>query len=389
MLNIALFGPPGAGKGTQSEFLIKKFNLTYISTGDILRQEIKEGSKLGKEASGIIKEGGLVPDEIIVQILEKKIRTTTDTKGFLFDGFPRTYVQAYILEGLLLRMHASLNLLISLEVPEKECVARLIERAKTSGRTDDTEEVIKKRLEEYRQKTLPVTNFYSEKGILEKVKGTGSIKEVSERVAEKVEQSLRKQLLNVVLLGYPGSGRGTQAEKLAEKYNLVYISTGDILAEELRKGSELGKMVQPRMEQGELIEDEVVIKLIEKQIHTHPDANGFIFKGFPRTIVQAYILDGLLLKIQSRVSLILDIEVPHLQLVKRLAKRGETPEAMPYDKSTETIVQRLEEHERKTLPVTEYYKRSKKIYSVDGSGSENEVLQRLTEHVDKAFRDVR
>ena len=135
MLNIALFGPPGAGKGTQSQFLIDKYKLFYISTGDLLRKEISEKTKLGLEAQSIIASGGLVSDEIIVQIIEKTITSNPDANGFLFDGFPRTYVQAYILEGLMIKLNTSLNCLISLDVNEEESVKRLLNRGKTSGRS--------------------------------------------------------------------------------------------------------------------------------------------------------------------------------------------------------------------------------------------------------------
>lgn len=130
MLNIALFGPPGAGKGTQSKMLVEKYNLAYISTGDILRSEIAEGTELGHQAIDIIKQGGLVPDEIIVQIIEERILSNTDVNGFLFDGFPRTTVQAYILEGLLLKMNTKLDCMLSLDVPKVQLRNRLLERAK-------------------------------------------------------------------------------------------------------------------------------------------------------------------------------------------------------------------------------------------------------------------
>ena len=120
MLNIALFGPPGAGKGTQSQWLVKKYNLTYISTGEILREEIAAGTKLGILAKDIIEKGGLVSDEIIVQIIESKIQKNPNANGFLFDGFPRTTVQCYILEGLLIKLNTSLTCMLSLEVPEDE-----------------------------------------------------------------------------------------------------------------------------------------------------------------------------------------------------------------------------------------------------------------------------
>jgi len=159
MLNIALFGPPGAGKGTQSEFLIKKYNLFYISTGELLRKEIVNQTKLGLEAKSVISAGGLVSDEIIVQIIENTITGNPNSRGFLFDGFPRTYIQAYILEGLMIKLNTSLNCLISLEVPEEISVKRLLERGKLSGRSDDNEAVIRNRLKEYREKTLPILQF--------------------------------------------------------------------------------------------------------------------------------------------------------------------------------------------------------------------------------------
>ena len=163
MLNIALFGPPGAGKGTQSEFLIKEYNLFYISTGDILRSEIANETKLGLEAKTIIASGGLVSDEIIVQIIEKTIINNPFSKGFLFDGFPRTYMQAYILEGLMIKLNTSLNCLISISLEEKKSIDRLLNRGKTSGRSDDNEKVIRNRLKEYYDKTIPVLQYYKDK----------------------------------------------------------------------------------------------------------------------------------------------------------------------------------------------------------------------------------
>src|SRR5512141_144993 len=135
MLNIALFGPPGAGKGTQSEFLIKEFNLFYISTGDLLRKELAAETKLGQEARSIIASGGLVSDEVIVQVIEKTITEHPEANGFLFDGFPRTYIQCYILEGLMMKLNTSFNCLVSLEVDEETSVRRLRERGRTYGRT--------------------------------------------------------------------------------------------------------------------------------------------------------------------------------------------------------------------------------------------------------------
>ncbi len=389
MLNIALFGPPGAGKGTQSKLLMDKYKLIYISTGDILRQEISEGSDLGLEAKSIIEKGGLVSDEIIVQIIEKKIETNPESNGFLFDGFPRTFVQAYILEGLLLKKHTSLMSLISLEVPRAECVKRLLNRAKDSGRSDDTKEVIEYRLDEYDEKTIPVLDFYKERGILTALNGLGTIAEISARIIGSIERDLKKVQLNVVLFGYPGAGRGTQGKNLAEKFNLVYVSTGDMLIEEVKNNTDIGANIKQLMEKGFMVPDAIVIKLIEKKIAESKEVNGFIFKGFPRTIVQAYILDGLLRKRNSSISCVLNLHVPVLELVKRLAARGKTTQKMSYDTQTETIVQRLEEHERKAAGVLKYYQKEKKCFTIDGTGDKNKIFEALSKSIELVFKNVR
>jgi adenylate kinase len=389
MLNVALFGPPGAGKGTQSARLIERYGLHYVATGDILRAEIREGSALGVAARAIIEKGGLVPDEIIVQILEKTIRENTGANGFLFDGFPRTFVQAYILEGLLLKMHTSLMNLVSLEVPQAMCLERLLGRSRTSGRSDDTREVIEYRLREYQEKTAPVLDFYDERGVRVAVDGTGTVDEVFRRITDVLDRSLRKVQLNVVLLGAPGAGRGTQAPALAARYNLAYLATGDLLQGEVRRGTPAGRKAAELLEAGRLVPDEIVIRMIEGTLQSHPDKNGILFKGFPRTLVQAYILDGLLRRIGSRVNCILDIRVPTLELIKRLAARAGTPRAMPYDRATDTIVRRLEEHERYATAIANYYEKTGRHRVIDGVGAQDEVFGRLCAQVDIAFRQAR
>lgn len=389
MLNIALFGPPGAGKGTQSALIMKKYKLSYIATGDILRKEIADRTPLGLEAQKIISEGGLVSDEIIVQIIEARIKADHSSEGFLFDGFPRTYIQAYILDGLLTKFHTSLTSLISLEVNQMEAMNRLLERAKSSGRSDDNETVIKNRLREYEKKTLPVLQFYKDEGVHDAVDGIGSVEEVFKRIENKIELALSKSQMNIVLFGYPGAGRATQARKLADEFGLVYLATGEMLTAELNSQSHLSKLIEPHIKEGTLVPDEIIVRLIEKKIKASPNAKGFIFKGFPRTLVQAYILDGLLRKQGTKVSSVININVPTLELVKRLDDRGKTKNRMPYDVSTQTIVKRLEMHEKKTLPVLDYYRKAVHVYHVDGMGSVEDVYQRVLEPARETYRTVR
>lgn len=389
MLNIALFGPPGAGKGTQSEFLIKKYKLYYISTGDILRKEIEKETELGLQAKNIIENGGLAPDEIIVQIIENTIKDNPDAKGFLFDGFPRTYIQAYILEGLMIKLNTALNCLISLEVDEEESVKRLVKRGETSGRKDDNEVVIRKRLIEYDDKTRPVLQFYKERGIYIPINGQKNIKEVSEAIDDIVQTELHKSLFNMVVFGYPGSGRGSQGKALAKKYDLEYVATGPMLDQEIKNNTEIGKQIKSLYESGQLVSDHLVVQLIEKKLEQSKGVKGFIFKGFPRTLVQSYILDGLLKKHGSSISMVVDFVVPTLELIKRLDTRSKTAECMPYDTSTAKIVQRLQEHENKTIPVIEKYNLIHGITEVNGEGDFNQVFERVAVEVEKAMKSMR
>lgn len=382
MLNIALFGPPGAGKGTQSKKLLDKYSLTYISTGDILRSEIAAGSELGLKAKNIIEAGGLVNDELVVQIIEKKIKENQNARGILFDGFPRTVVQAYILDGLLLKLNTSLDMMISLDVPDKELIDRLLLRAKTSGRTDDTLEVIKVRLQEYKDKTKPVANYYEDQGKYHMLNGVGSLDDIFNDIVDHIEKNKTKEYTNIVLLGKPGVGKGTQGDMLASKHNLVYISTGALLRQEIKNGTEIGEIAKPYMDKGEIVPDEIPIKLIANKIKENPGADGFIFKGFPRTVIQAYILDGLLQRVNMKVSNMIELKLSTLQAIKRLSDRGEDPsKARPYDKRTDLIVNRLEQYNEKTEPVVDYYKKQDKYSKISAEGTEQEVFNRLSDEV--------
>lgn len=389
MLNVALFGPPGAGKGTQSQFLIEKYNLFYISTGDLLRKEIKEKTKLGEEAESIIAAGGLVSDEIIVQIIENTITENPDANGFLFDGFPRTYIQAYILSGLMIKLNTSLSCLISIGVPEEESVARLLNRGKTSGRSDDNDLVIRTRLREYYDKTLPVMQFYKDRGIFKEVDGTKTVEDVQAKIAEIINGELSKMLFNIVLFGYPGSGRGSQGKALAKKYGLEYVATGDMLAKEIEEGTEIGILAKEIYESGELVPDEIVVKLIESKLNNTSNVRGFIFKGFPRTLVQSYILDGMLKKHGTGISKVLELEVPMLDVINRLDQRSKTNRGMPYDSDTAKIVKRLQEHEQRTVPVIQKYQQIHGTEKIDGKGNFDEVFARLSFAVEHGIKNMR
>lgn len=384
MLNIALFGPPGAGKGTQSKLLIEKYNLTYISTGDILREEIANQTAVGIKAKDIIERGGLVPDEMIVQIIEKKVTMSPVSNGFLFDGFPRTVVQAYILEGLLLKLNSNLKCMLSLEVPYDVLRKRMIERGKISGRSDDKIEVIENRLLEYENKTKPLIDFYKEKNIFYPINGVGTLEEIFDRLKNTIESLIKQKYFNIVLLGKPGAGKGTQGHLIARNNNLVYISTGKLLRKEVAENTEIGIFAKKYLDRGELVPDEIPIKLIEREINNNPKASGFVFKGFPRTIVQAYILDGILRRTNSRVTLMLDMKLATSEAVKRLNDRSKTENRRLYDTSLDLILNRLDEYEENASQIVEFYKKQSIYFEIEASGSEELVHKRLEDAIQQA-----
>jgi adenylate kinase len=187
MLNLVLFGPPGAGKGTQSENLINKYGLVHLSTGDLLRSEIARGTELGLQAKAIMDRGDLVSDEIVIGMIESKLDANPNVKGFIFDGFPRTAAQAVALDDLLQKKGTAIHAMLALEVDDEELTKRLLLRGQDSGREDDKNEtIIRNRINEYNAKTLPLKNYYSEQGKFHSVKGIGSIEEIFQKLVERI-----------------------------------------------------------------------------------------------------------------------------------------------------------------------------------------------------------
>ncbi len=190
MFNLILFGPPGSGKGTQSANITTTYQLQHISTGDLLRDEVSRQTPLGVEAKKYMDQGLLVPDEVVIGMISSKIDETPDARGFIFDGFPRTKAQAEALDKLLEFKNTQIDLVLALEVPEEELKKRLIGRGETSGRSDDNEEVIVKRIKEYHAKTEPVAGHYHAFGKLERLKGDDTIEETFKLLSKEIDKYL-------------------------------------------------------------------------------------------------------------------------------------------------------------------------------------------------------
>ena len=185
MVNYLIFGPPGSGKGTQSVQLSEKFNFIHLSTGDMLREEIAAGSKLGKEVESIMQKGELVPDSVVIEMIANRIDKNPGSAGFLFDGFPRTADQAVALDDMLEGKGTCVDMMIVLEVEHEELVQRLLSRAEVSGRADDQDvDVIENRISVYKEKTEPVVNYYRVRDKYLSVNGTGQISEIFNRLSD-------------------------------------------------------------------------------------------------------------------------------------------------------------------------------------------------------------
>ena len=191
MFNIILFGPPGSGKGTQSEKLIEKYGLKHLSTGDVLRSEIARQTPLGLEAKNLMDKGQLVPDEVVIGMISSALEANPDAKGFLFDGFPRTTAQSEALDKLLKLKQTEIGVLLAMEVSEEELVKRLLNRGLTSGRSDDNNEtVIRARIVEYKDKTTVVANYYSQFDKVVTIKGEGTVEEIFSALCSEIEKRL-------------------------------------------------------------------------------------------------------------------------------------------------------------------------------------------------------
>lgn len=191
MLNVVIFGAPGSGKGTQSDLIVKQYGINHISTGDVLRSEIKNGTELGKTAKGYIDQGQLIPDELMIDILASTLDSFKDSKGVIFDGFPRTIAQAEALKKMLAERGQEVSIMLDLEVPEEELMKRLIKRGLESGRADDNEETIKKRLVVYHSQTSPLIDWYKQDGKYQHIKGLGVLDQIFADICTAIDKVVK------------------------------------------------------------------------------------------------------------------------------------------------------------------------------------------------------
>ena len=372
-MNIALIGPSGVGKGTHVASLSARYGLRHVATGDLFRTNLLDRTPLGVLARKYMEAGALVPDEVVDAMIEAWAGALGYDDGTLFDGFPRTPCQADFLDDLLSKLGRKLDAVVYLKVSDEEVVARMSGRlicrncqtpfhtrfnpTRTSGicdccsrplyhRPDDSAEMAHRRLRVFHRSTEPLLERYATEGKLIIVSGEGTVSEVGNLLVEALDrvsvergkfvgrdeygamysqpaQPLRPPAvgLDLVLLGGPGSGKGTQAEQLASRLRLPHISTGDLFRENLRQATELGMLAKAYMDRGELVPDDVTDHMVEDRLGRPDVKEGFILDGYPRTLAQAVALDEILARLGRRVTGALNIEVPDSAIIDRLSAR--------------------------------------------------------------------
>lgn len=456
-LNVAIIGPSGAGKGSHAASLSSRFHLRHVATGDLFRENVLTHTALGILARKYTDTGELVPDEVVDAMIEEWCDRLSPERGTLFDGFPRTAYQARFLDELLQRMGRMLDAVLYLKVADEEIIRRLAGRfvcrscqrpyhlrnnppevygvcdecgGELYHRPDDSTDLVAARLRVFHRTTDPVLEHYTGAGKLLIIPGDGTLAEVEARLVRALEGVRNRTYgfatvedlarlsrppvptplplhrarptTDLVLLGGPGSGKGTQAARLGTRLGLPHIATGDLFRENLRRATELGKLAKTYMDRGELVPDDITEHMVEERLG-RPDAHaGFVLDGFPRTLAQAHALTEMLGRLQRRLGAVVHIKVSDDVLVMRLSGRLICRNCQaPYhsffqpprragvcdqcggelyqraDDNPETVRARLVAYHGQTEPLLGFYAQGGLLHEVDGEDEIDVVNRRV------------
>ncbi len=418
-MNIALLGPTGSGKGTLIQGLAGKLQLHPITLGDVLRQKATYGTALGLLTREYVVNGELVPDEFVDAMVEEIFRHLPAGTSTVLDGFPRTVAQARFLDDLLAELGQKVDLAVYLHAPEHVIFERVAQRQ--PPRQDDEPHVLRHRLHVFRRMVTPVLKHFYDTGRLVLVHADAPAHEIELKLTQIIEGAAAgqhptfsdtdfnflDQLLktrpvpltdpdpasNLVLLGGPGSGKGTQAEHICRTFRLPHISTGDLFRDNIKKQTELGQLARSYMDRGELVPDDVTERMVSTRLSQPDAAHGFVLDGFPRTASQAEALDEILHALNRKVTGVIHLHVSDDEITRRLSGRRICRQCQaPYhllfkkprregicnhcggplyqrdDDKAETIQVRLKNYHRQTAPLIKYYRDAGVLTEVQGEG---------------------
>ncbi len=454
-MNIALIGPPGCGKRTNSQDLAEFANAPRASCGNLFRQQLMDRTALGLLARKYMERGELVPDEIVDAMLEEWILRHSSEHGMVLDGFPRTLYQARFLEGLLEKRDGTVDAIVYLDVPDDVAALRMANRMncprcqttfnretkppKVDGvcdicgtelvhRDDDNEDLIAARLRTFHRNVSPILEYYQAAGKLVLLDANRDFKLVHNDLLQVVEDVKADRLpvisdeeaaglmeraarvpaerkehggLDLVLLGAPGSGKGTQAETLCKELEIMHIATGDLFRDNLKRQTNLGRMARTYMDRGELVPDEVTDAMVQDRLDRPDTKAGFVLDGYPRNLHQAHALSDMEQAIHRQVKGVLYIKVSDKNIVDRLSGRWvcrdcQTPYHLKFkppategvcdscsgelyqrdDDNPETVSSRLKTFHAKTEPLIEYFREAGVLHEVEGEGQVSEISKR-------------
>lgn len=446
-MNIAILGPSGVGKGSHAANLCSRFRLRHVATGDLFRDNLENHTALGILARKYMSQGELVPDEIVDAMIEEWLGRLPGERGMLLDGFPRTLPQARFLDDLLARCQRTLDAVICLQAPDEEIISRLAGRficrncqtpyhqrlrppqvygvcdecgGELYHRPDDSMDLARTRLKVFHRAVAPVLEHYANAGKLILVSGEGTMSEVDAALVRALESvrnrsyrfatpadlarlnratptaaispHLARTSLDIVVFGPPGSGKGTQAERLAARLKLPHVATGNLFRDNLRRGSKLGALAKTYMDRGELVPDDVTDAMVEERLIQSDAHRGFVLDGFPRTLHQAHALTEFLTRQRRRLSTVLCLKVADDLIVQRLSgrlicERCQTPYHENFhpphtagacdrcggrlyqrpDDSPSTVRSRLVTYHRQTEPLLAYFRDAGLLREIDGT----------------------
>ncbi|XP_070614845.1 adenylate kinase isoenzyme 1 isoform X1 [Erythrolamprus reginae] len=368
---IFVIGGPGSGKGTQSRRMASHFGFVCVSVGEVLRAQMLSHATSDKKwelIAKIIADGELAPSETTIEELKQQIIKHPDAKGFVVDGFPRDIGQAFLFEEQV----GSPDVVVFLVCSSQQLRQRLKERAREQGCLDDNPHGIERRLETFKQNAQLIGKYYQEKGSLVRRDKVVTTPEPFKMAAEKL-----KNHKIIFVVGGPGSGKGTQCERIVQKYGYTHLSTGDLLRAEVSSGSDRGKKLSAIMEKGELVPLDTVLDMLrDAMLAKASQSKGYLIDGYPREVNQGVEFE----KKIAAPTLLLYVDAGKDTMVKRLLKRGETSGRV--DDNEETIKKRLDTYYKATEPVIAYYEKKGIVRKVNAEGSVDEVFKQVCTHLD-------